>query len=582
MGYPVVLVKQHAKLRFCVDYGNLNLATTGQGYPMTRTDSIFDALHGKSVFSILDAARGDHQLPIAEEDRWKTAFLTHRGLYQYKRMPFGLKNAPLQFQCFMDSVLSSLRWTSALVYIDDSLIFSDHLYSHAAHLATLLDSAIAVGLKFNHSKCHFAYPSRKVLGHRVSTDGLSVLEDRAAAIWELATPRTPKELWHVLGIFGYYCQLIPRYAMVAAPLTRLTKGTRFQKLLDGTWQPRKSHMPGSSLLADWGPAHDAAFQALKVALSSPPTLAFPNFDLPFIVYVDASHDGMAACLHQPFIPSYELPLNTHPLLAPGTPTISQTAFTPAISQTAFACAHPSFSFDFAEEELNRLRTELQTDRIFSHTYRLLSSGGHSPSIAHSPSNGSPSPADRFELINGILYWRLRDGRLATCLPDSMIPGVLAAAHDSFGHWGFDKTGSFVKARFYRPGLSEVVREYVRRCPDCQRVKASRQHKLGRMSSHEIPGAAFHTVSMHVILGLPPYRSFDACMVIVDIFSKVVILRPTVSHANARECGALFFDALVCRGFLPTRLITDRNPRFVSQFWDELMRRLHIDCKLIGA
>ena len=222
-------------------------------------------------------------------------------------------------------MLSSLRWTSALVYIDDILIFSDHLYSHAAHLATLLDSAIAVGLKFNHSKCHFAYPSRKVLGHRVSTDGLSVLEDRAAAIWELATPRTPKELWHVLGIFGYYCQLIPRYAMVAAPLTRLTKGTRFQKLPDGTWQPRKSHMPGSSLLADWGPAHDAAFQALKVALSSPPTLAFPNFDLPFIVYVDASHDGMAACLHQPFIPSYELPLNTHPLLAPGTPTISQTA-----------------------------------------------------------------------------------------------------------------------------------------------------------------------------------------------------------------------------------------------------------------
>ena len=453
VGYPVVLVKEHDKWRFCVDYRNLNLATTGQVYPMTRTDSIFDALHGKCVFSILDAARGYHQLPIAEEDRWKTAFLTHRGLYQCKRMPFGLKNAPLQFQSFMDSVLGSLRWTSALVYIDDILVFSDDLDSHAFHLATLLDSAISVGLKFNPSKCHFAYPSLKVLGHRVSTDGLSVLEDRAAAIRELATPWTLKELWHVLGFFGYYRQFIPRYAMVAAPLTRLTKGTRFQRLPDGTWQPRESPTPGASLLVDWGPAHDAAFQALKEALSSPPTLAFPNFSLPFIVYVDASHDGMAACLHQPFLPSSDLPLATS---------------TPAGPPPALACAHPSFPFDFAEDELNRLRSDLQTDRVSSHTYQLLSSG-------------TPAPSDRFEMANGILYWRLRDSRLATCLPESMIRSVLTAAHDSFGHWGFDKTWSFVKARFYRPGLSDVVREYVGRCPDCQQVKASRQHKLGRMS-----------------------------------------------------------------------------------------------------
>lgn len=140
----------------------------------------------------------------------------------------------------------------------------------------------------------------------------------------------------------------------------------------------------------------------------------------------------------------------------------------------------------------------------------------------------------------------------------------------------------MKARFYRPGLSEVVREYVRRCPDCQQVNASRQHKLGHMSPHDVPGVAFHTVSTDIILGLPLRRSFDACMVIVDIFSKAVILRPTMSHANARECGALFFDALECRGFLPVQLIIYCDPRFVFQFWDEVMRWLHIDCKLISA
>ena len=174
------------------------------------------------------------------------------------------------------------------------------------------------------------------------------------------------------------------------------------------------------------------------------------------------------------------------------------------------------------------------------------------------------------MANGILYWRLRDGRLATCLPEAMIPTVLAAAHESFGHWGFEKTWAFVKARFYRPGLSDIVCQYVRRCPDCQRVKSSRQHRLGQMSPHEVPGTAFHTVSMDIVLGLPPGGSFDACMVIVDLFSKSVILRPMPSRSTARECGNVFLDALVCRGFLPVKLITDRDPRFVSQLWDELM------------
>lgn len=108
VGYPVVLVHQHDKWCFCVDYRNLNVVTIGEVYPMQCSDAIFDTLHGKGVFSILDAARGYHQLPIAESDRWKTVFTTHRGLFHFKRMPFGLPNAPLQFQGFMDSVLGSL------------------------------------------------------------------------------------------------------------------------------------------------------------------------------------------------------------------------------------------------------------------------------------------------------------------------------------------------------------------------------------------------------------------------------------------------------------------------------------------
>ena len=226
---------------------------------------------------------------------------------------------------------------------------------------------------------------------------------------------------------------------------------------------------------EWGPTHYAAFPTLKEALSNPPTLAVPDFTVPFILYVDASYDSMAACLHPLFIPSSQLPLASRfPSQTPATP---------------FATAYLSFSFDFADDELNKLRTYLKSDHVFSHTYQLMSAG-------ESP------PPDRFEMANGILYWRLRDGRLATCLLEAMIPAVLAAAHESFGHWGFDKTRTFVKAHFYRPGLLDIVREYVRRCPDCQRVKSSRQHWLDQMSPHEVLGTAFHTFSMDIMLSLP--------------------------------------------------------------------------------
>lgn len=105
VGYPLVLVQQHDKWCFCVSYINLNLATVRQAYPMTGTDTVFDALYGNHVFSILDAARGYHQLPVAPSDRWKTVFITHKGLYQYKCIPFGLKNALIKFLSFLDSML---------------------------------------------------------------------------------------------------------------------------------------------------------------------------------------------------------------------------------------------------------------------------------------------------------------------------------------------------------------------------------------------------------------------------------------------------------------------------------------------
>jgi hypothetical protein len=235
LSFPVVIVKQNGKYRFCVDYRNLNRFTKHTIYPMQRSDEMFDALAGKSVFSNLDAARGYHQIEVDEKDRWKTAFLTHRGLYHYKRMPFGLKTAPAVFQKFMDNMLGRLRWTCALCYIDDVIIFSNSIEEHAQHVDAVLTAARATGLKFSPSKCHFAYSSLTLLGRKISPEGLEILEDKAAAVIELATPTNIRELWHVLGLFGYYRAFIHRYSIIAAPLTDITKGIRVRRSENGWW-----------------------------------------------------------------------------------------------------------------------------------------------------------------------------------------------------------------------------------------------------------------------------------------------------------------------------------------------------------
>lgn len=144
---PPVIVRQAKGFRYCIDYRLLNKHTVGDAYPMQRTDALFAALQGSSIFSSLDAARGYHQLPIAEEDRWKTAFISHEGLYEYLVLPFGLRNAPAEFQRVMDQrILGSTRWRTALCYIDDVIIYTKSIVLAAP--ATWLSPVFSPRVRF--------------------------------------------------------------------------------------------------------------------------------------------------------------------------------------------------------------------------------------------------------------------------------------------------------------------------------------------------------------------------------------------------------------------------------------------------
>ena len=227
---PVVLVaKADGTQRFCVDYRALNKVTKRDLYPLPRCDDILESLAGAQWFSHLDLLRGYWQIDVAEEDREKTTFATPDGLYQFRKLSFGLTNAPACFMRAMHLVLKGLCWSDCLVYLDDIIIFGQTLQQHRERLLLVLSRLAEAGLKINPKKCKLLSERVIVLGHVVTRDGISTDPEKVRVIKEWPVPENESQLRAFLGTAGYYRGFVPNYADIAAPLHSASqKGERFR------------------------------------------------------------------------------------------------------------------------------------------------------------------------------------------------------------------------------------------------------------------------------------------------------------------------------------------------------------------
>jgi hypothetical protein len=274
---PVVIAYRNGKARFCVDYRRLNAATVADEFPIPRQSDIMAALSGAQVLSTLDALSGFLQLEIHPDDVEKTAFRTHLGLFNFLRMPFGLRNGPAIFQRVMQEILSPFLWIFCLVYIDDIVVYSKTYEDHLAHLDQVLEAIEKAGITLSPKKCHLFYTSLLLLGHKVSRLGLSTHQEKVQAILELTPPKKVSELQTFLGMVVYFSTFIPYYASIARP--------PFQLLRKGcVWR--------------WGAEEQHAFDAAKDALRSSPVLGHPVQGSPYRLYTDASDDALGCALQQ--------------------------------------------------------------------------------------------------------------------------------------------------------------------------------------------------------------------------------------------------------------------------------------------
>ena len=274
---PVVLVrKKDQTLQFCVDYRQLNSITRKDVFPLPQIDDLLDQLHGKQIFTTLDAKSGYWQIKMEEHSKQKTAFVTFEGLYEFNVMPHGLCNGPATFQRLLQRILAG---TSSFcnVYVDDILIFSNSVSEHVEHLKQVFDRLRRAGLMLHPQKCTLAKREVNYLGHVVSKEGIMPDPGKIKSVKEMPVPTNVKAVRQFLGLASYYRRFIPKFAKIANPLHALT------------------HQDVPFI---WTQACQDAFSKLKELLSSPPVLAYPNFTKPFVLHTDASIQGLGAVLEQ--------------------------------------------------------------------------------------------------------------------------------------------------------------------------------------------------------------------------------------------------------------------------------------------
>ena len=277
-GAPVLFVKKKdGSFRLCIDYRQINKVTIKNKYPLPRIDDLFDQLSGARVFSKIDLRSGYHQLKIAESDVSKTAFRTRYGHYEFLVMPFGLTNAPAAFMDLMNRVFQPYLDKFVIVFIDDILVYSASEEDHAQHLKVVLNILREKQLYAKYSKCEFWLHEVSFLGHVVSGEGISADPKKVEAIIKWEQPKNVAEVRSFLGLAGYYRRFVEGFSRISAPLSQLTrKGVKF----------------------GWNEKCEKSFQELKTRLTSAPILALPSSGKEFVVFSDASHQGLGCVLMQ--------------------------------------------------------------------------------------------------------------------------------------------------------------------------------------------------------------------------------------------------------------------------------------------
>ena len=595
-GAPVVLVKKKDNsVRFCVDFRALNEVTIKDNYPMPYIDEELESFRGKRFFTTLDLTSGYWQFLVDEKARQYTAFNTHQGSFEFKRMPFGLCNAGATFQRQMQQLLEEYI-EFARNYIDDIIISSRTFAEHLVHIEKVLLKLREARLKVKPSKTCVADEETKYLGFIVSKEGIKVCPSRSEAIANYPRPTTQKEIRSFIGFASYYRRFIEGFADVAGPLIKLlAKSAKFE----------------------WTEECTTSFEKLKACLVSPEIMAYPDFSKRFCLTTDASKIGLGAIISQPdgerenviayasrtlkpaernynttelellaivwaverfkpylFGTVFELVTDHKPLiylnssasassrLARWKLKLSDYSFdirhkpgkdnvnADVLSRAEIVCA-----IEYAQNETDMKRMQEEDVRIKEILKRLNGNGVYKG----------------FRRKEGILYCLRKnkkpygtDEALRLVVPDVMVKEVLTTCHDymSGAHLGQKKTIHKIGSRFYWYNWKDDVTAWINACSVCAGRKTPNRPKAPLHSIIEAE-KPFDMIGIDFVGPLPKTDNGNQwLLVITDYATRWVEAFPT-KDSKAITVAEILVKQIIARYGAPMKLLSDRGRQFLS-------------------
>ncbi|CAM8896974.1 unnamed protein product [Rhodiola kirilowii] len=605
--------------RMCIDYRKLNTVTRKDHFPLPFIDQMLDRLAGKPYFCFLDGFSGYNQIPIAPEDQDKTTFTCPFGTFAFRRMSFGLCNAPGTFQRVVTSIFSDMIGSFIEVFMDDFTVHGDTFDACLDNLSTVLARCVSMNLVLNYEKCHFMVTHGVVLGHIVSHEGIEVDKAKIDLIVTLPYPSTVRDIKSFLGHAGFYRRFIKDFSKKALPLSNLLqKDVPFEF----TDQCR------------------AAFDELKEALTSTPIIRAPDWAQPFEIMCDASNYAVGAVLGQkvdkkPVVIYYAS--RTLDVAQKNYSTTEKELLAVVFALEKFRsyllCTkvivysdHAAIRYLMKKKEakprlirwilllqefdveirdkkgientvadhLSRLVREEDAGQITEtfpdeHLYAIsgkmpwfaplvnyLAGGKFPPSYSRAQCLKLKHDA-KYYVWDDPYLWKIGvDQILRRCIPDDEIASVISFCHELAcgGHFGPRRTArKILDSGFFWPYVFRDAYNHCKRCDKCQRV--------GNISARqEMPQVPILVNDVFDIWGIdfmgpfPVSCGYSYILVAVDYVSKWVEAKATRCD-DAKTVIDFLRTNIFCRYGVPKAIISDQGTHFCNRMMASTLKHYHV-------